>query len=97
MTKLKRVSLLQLSISIVVDCGVINLSNILSFRLARIKAEARRKREEREQAELMKKLEKQRREDTLREQFFEWDIGLYPDGRVELALVCFPPFIFLIS
>lgn len=56
-------------------------------RLARIKAEARRRREDRETEERMRVMEKKRREDLLRRQFNEWNIAYYPNGRVELALV----------
>ncbi|XP_046544063.1 LOW QUALITY PROTEIN: EF-hand calcium-binding domain-containing protein 5-like [Haliotis rubra] len=54
-------------------------------RLARIKAEARLKREERERKEMLRVQEKQRREDCLFKQFNEW--MLTSDGKVELALV----------
>ena len=37
----------------------------------------------------MKIMEKKRREDLLRKQFNEWNIGYHPNGRVELALVRF--------
>ena len=56
-------------------------------RLVRIKAEARRKREEREHAEHMRLMEKQRRTDALRKQFQEWNILHFPNARIELALV----------
>ncbi|XP_067682679.1 EF-hand calcium-binding domain-containing protein 5-like [Haliotis asinina] len=54
-------------------------------RLARIKAEARRKREERERKEMLRVQEKQRREDCLLKQFDEW--MRTSDGKVELALI----------
>ena len=57
------------------------------YRLARIKAEARRQREEREHAEHMRLMEQQRRGDALRRQFHEWNIGYFHDARIELALV----------
>ena len=60
---------------------------ICPCRLAKIKADARKKREERERQETMRKLEKQRREEALQNQYKEWNAGVYPDGRVELALV----------
>ncbi|XP_013406765.1 EF-hand calcium-binding domain-containing protein 5 isoform X1 [Lingula anatina] len=53
-------------------------------RLAKIKAEAKRKREEREFAEQQKKKEKARREDALKNQFSEWNLS---DGKVELSLL----------
>nr|XP_006818096.1 PREDICTED: EF-hand calcium-binding domain-containing protein 5-like [Saccoglossus kowalevskii] len=54
-------------------------------RLAKVKAEARRRREERERASRLKALENQRRSATLREQYKEWLVN--QDGRVELHLV----------
>lgn len=55
------------------------------FRLARIKAEAKRRREERERLEATKQIERVRRMKLLMDQFIEWSVG--PDGRVELQLV----------
>ena len=55
--------------------------------MARIKSEAREKREKRELAEHLKSIEKYRREIALQKQYGNWDVGKYPDGRVELALV----------
>jgi len=53
--------------------------------LAKIKNEARRKREERERLAEQKKLERVRRKEALEEQFTEWTDTA--EGRVELALV----------
>ncbi|KAF6030150.1 hypothetical protein EB796_011528 [Bugula neritina] len=54
-------------------------------KLAKIKNEARRKREERERLAEQKKLERVRRKEALEEQFTEWTDTA--EGRVELALV----------
>ncbi|XP_077995490.1 EF-hand calcium-binding domain-containing protein 5-like [Glandiceps talaboti] len=54
-------------------------------RLARVKAEARRRREERTKDEKMKSLENQRRSATLRDQYKEWILN--EEGRLELHLV----------
>ncbi|XP_046371619.2 EF-hand calcium-binding domain-containing protein 5-like [Haliotis rufescens] len=54
-------------------------------RLARIKAEAKRKRDERELKEMRRLQEKQRREDCLLKQFTEWMLSSH--GKVELALI----------
>lgn len=54
-------------------------------RLARIKAEAKRRREERDKLERMKQEERDRRETKFMKQFEEWHVQ--PDGRVELSLV----------
>ena len=58
--------------------------------MARIKTEAKKKREEREKSEEAARMEKERRETSLKKQYSEWDVGLYPDGRVELTLVTYP-------
>ena len=55
------------------------------FRLARIKNEAKRKREERERAAEQRKLEAGRRKAALEEQFLDWVED--KEGRVEMALV----------
>lgn len=55
-------------------------------RLARIKAEAKRRREERERLEATKQMERVSRMKQLMEQFVEWSTT--PDSRVELQLVC---------
>ena len=57
----------------------------IQSRLARIKAEVKRKREDRERMETILQQEKTRREECLRNQFQDWNVG--PTGRVELALV----------
>ncbi|XP_064653167.1 EF-hand calcium-binding domain-containing protein 5-like isoform X2 [Lineus longissimus] len=54
-------------------------------RLAKLKADAKRKREEREQAQRMKVVEKERRDENLRNQFLEWNVGY--EGMVEVALL----------
>ncbi|XP_074642778.1 EF-hand calcium-binding domain-containing protein 5-like [Tubulanus polymorphus] len=54
-------------------------------RLAKLKADARKKREEREIQLKMKELEKKRKQEALRQQFLEWKVG--PDGSVELCLI----------
>ena len=56
-------------------------------RLAKVKADAKRKREQRELDENLHQMELQRRQEALEKQFSEWDAGVYYDGRVELALV----------
>ncbi|KAK3085117.1 hypothetical protein FSP39_024683 [Pinctada imbricata] len=61
------------------------LFNIEDNRLARIKAEAKRRREERERQEQMRLEERNRREEAFGKQFEEWHVQ--PDGRVELSLV----------
>lgn len=61
------------------------LFNIEDNRLARIKAEAKRRREERDKLERMKQEERDRRETKFMKQFEEWHVQ--PDGRVELSLV----------
>ena len=58
-----------------------------NHRLAKIKADAKRKREEREHEEHLQQMEKKQRFDLLHRQYSEWNAGIYPDGRVELALV----------
>lgn len=58
---------------------------IVNFRLARIKNEAKRKREDREKAAEQKKLEVVRRQAILQEQFLDWTND--KEGRVEMALV----------
>ena len=55
------------------------------FRLARIKAEARRRREEREKNESLKAAERVARMKLLMDQFSEWCEN--PNGAVELQLV----------
>lgn len=69
---------------------VTRFSNIIFFtvccRLARIKNEAKRKREEREKAAELKKSERVRRTKSLEVQFLDWTNDK-PEGRVELALV----------
>ena len=55
--------------------------------MARIKAEARKKREEREHDELLNAMEAERRHQALQAQFKDWNVGRYTDARVELALV----------
>lgn len=59
----------------------------LSSRLARIKTEARRRREERDRIERLKQLEQERREKAFMEKFSEWNVQ--HDGRVELSLVIY--------
>ena len=54
-------------------------------RLARLKAEAKRKREEQEITEKRRVLERERRMKLLKEQFLDWNVGL--GGKVEVALV----------
>ncbi|XP_060077280.1 EF-hand calcium-binding domain-containing protein 5-like [Ylistrum balloti] len=61
------------------------LFNIEDNRLARIKAEAKRRREERDRLELLKQQERERREAAFMEQFSNWNVQ--PDGRVELSIV----------
>ncbi|XP_021357902.1 EF-hand calcium-binding domain-containing protein 5-like isoform X4 [Mizuhopecten yessoensis] len=61
------------------------LFNIEDNRLARIKAEAKRRREERDRLELLKQQEKERRETAFMDQFSNWNVQ--PDGRVELSIV----------
>lgn len=61
------------------------LFNIEDNRLARIKAEAKRRREERDKLERLKQEERDRRETKFMKQFEEWHVQ--PDGRVELSLV----------
>ncbi|XP_048764274.1 EF-hand calcium-binding domain-containing protein 5-like isoform X2 [Ostrea edulis] len=61
------------------------LFNIEDNRLARIKAEAKRRREERDRLERVKQEERDRREARFMKQFQEWHVQ--PDGRVELSLV----------
>lgn len=61
------------------------LFNIEDNRLARIKAEAKRRREERDRLELLKQQERERRESAFMDQFSSWNIQ--PDGRVELSIV----------
>lgn len=56
-----------------------------THRLARIKAEAKRRREERDRLERVKQEERDRREARFMKQFQEWHVQ--PDGRVELSLV----------
>jgi len=65
---------------------------LFSFRLARIKAEARRRREEREKNESLKAAERVARMKLLMDQFSEWCEN--PNGAVELQLVSI---VFLIS
>ncbi len=60
--------------------------SVISHRLVRIKMEARRKREQREQQELMARMEKARRDDAVASQYKDWDVGIHHD-KVELALV----------
>ena len=57
----------------------------ISHRLARIKAEAKRRREERETLESRKQEELERRLKVLMNQFVQWNAT--PEGRVELQLV----------
>ena len=54
-------------------------------RLARIKAEAKRRRDERERQEAVKQSERIRRLKVLMEQFAEWNTS--PTASVELSLV----------
>ncbi|XP_061198167.1 EF-hand calcium-binding domain-containing protein 5-like isoform X1 [Saccostrea echinata] len=61
------------------------LFNIEDNRLARIKAEAKRRREERDRLERVKQEERDRREAMFMKQFQEWHVQ--PDSRVELSLV----------
>ncbi|XP_052072459.1 EF-hand calcium-binding domain-containing protein 5-like isoform X3 [Mytilus californianus] len=61
------------------------LFNIEDNRLARIKAEAKRRREEREKLEEIKQKERERRENCFMDQFREWNS--LPEGKVELSLV----------
>ncbi|XP_052802445.1 EF-hand calcium-binding domain-containing protein 5-like isoform X2 [Mya arenaria] len=61
------------------------LFNIEDNRLARIKSEARRRREEREKNEAMKLAERVTRMKMLMDQFKEW--SAVPDGTVELQLL----------
>ncbi|KAI8513161.1 EF-hand calcium-binding domain-containing protein 5 [Branchiostoma belcheri] len=61
---------------------------VLSYqdtRLARVKAEARRKREEREMSERLRQLESSRRVESLKAQFHHWIRD--EDGNVQLSLV----------
>ncbi|XP_041350309.1 EF-hand calcium-binding domain-containing protein 5-like isoform X2 [Gigantopelta aegis] len=70
------------------DIGVqlrTQLFGIQDNRLARIKAEVKRNREERERMETIMLQEKTRREEYLRNQFQDWNIS--PTGRVELSLL----------
>lgn len=60
----------------------------MTFRLARIKADAKRKREEREREEEMRMMENDRRHNMLVQQFKQWFSG--PQGldpRIGLALL----------
>lgn len=61
--------------------------NFIFNRLARIKAEAKRRRDERDKLERLKQEERDRRETKFMKQFEEWHVQ--PDGRVELSLVSF--------
>ncbi|XP_076106684.1 EF-hand calcium-binding domain-containing protein 5-like isoform X2 [Mytilus galloprovincialis] len=61
------------------------LFNIEDNRLARIKTEAKRRREEREKLEQIKQKERERRENCFMDQFREWNS--HPEGKVELSLV----------
>lgn len=59
-------------------------------RLARIKADAKRKREEREHEEMLQNMEKKRRSDTLAEQFAEWEDTKSTQGiepKISMALL----------
>ena len=59
-------------------------------RLAKIKAEAKRKREEREHDEMLRDMESKRRQTALLTQFSEWEDAKSTQGiekRVNLALV----------
>lgn len=62
------------------------VSSLVSHRLARIKNEAHRKREERQRAAEMKQFERQRRKEVLETQFLDWTNNK-ADGRVEMMLV----------
>ena len=55
------------------------------FRLARIKADAKKKRDEREKAERLRSVELERRKTCLKKQFLEWNVG--DEGKLELAMV----------
>ena len=55
------------------------------FRLARIKADAKKKRDEREKAERLRTVELERRKTCLKKQFLEWNVG--DEGKLELAMV----------
>lgn len=57
----------------------------MSYRLARMKAEAKTKRKEREQAENMKSEQKEMRKEALAIQFKEWTVDI--SGRIPVALV----------
>lgn len=60
------------------------------YRLARIKAEARRKREEREHEEMLHTLENNRRAEALMEQFNEWEDKKSTQGiepKISMAVV----------
>jgi hypothetical protein len=57
------------------------------IRLARIKAEAKRRRDEREKMEEQKMFEQKERMKLLMKQFMEWCVN--PSGSVELQLVCY--------
>ncbi|KAL3858381.1 hypothetical protein ACJMK2_012972 [Sinanodonta woodiana] len=59
--------------------------NMEDNRLARIKAEAKRRREERERLEMLRQRELEMREDLFLKQFSEWTSN--PDGRVDLSLL----------
>lgn len=57
----------------------------MSYRLARMKAEAKTKRKEREQVENMKSEQKEMRKEALAIQFKEWTVDI--SGRIPVALV----------
>ena len=56
-------------------------------RLVKIKGEAKRRREAREWQDHLYEVERERRVEATAKQFPEWNVGLYSDCRVELALV----------
>ncbi|KAK3588676.1 hypothetical protein CHS0354_028885 [Potamilus streckersoni] len=61
------------------------LFNMEDNRLARIKAEAKRRREERERLEMLRQRELEMREELFMKQFSEWTSD--PNGRVDLSLL----------
>lgn len=57
----------------------------MSYRLARMRSEAKNKREEREQVDNMKSRVKEMRKEALAIQFKEWTVDV--SGRIPVALV----------
>lgn len=85
---------MSISTVILCTCTILTFSladlRFNSRRLARIKAEARKKREERERVERLRVMEADRRHKSLQEQFKDWHVGRLFDAKVELALVSVP-------